>query len=373
MAYRPRGKASVDPEYPRSFAICARCGALYNGYKLDWQYQWQGQKLMNKRLQVCEDCRDRPSQFLRQIVIPPDPPAIIQPRMEPYAIDEAPGSYVPTYARQIFTTPGDSFFFMPIWATKVRMGVYAGGAVNTISVLDGGGGGSYAETTISISGSPTIYLHVAAAADQSWAQIGVNAPPTDPAKGCLAIPGINRHGGLASGCVGLIAFDGGDGSASGYGGGGGGAAAGPTGPGGWGSKGGIFSLAGGGGGGGGANGGASALNIGAQSTGAPGGAAAGPGGLGGVLSTLTGGSGSNGSGGGGGYGLALNVGAGGPGGAGTEVDGVHGAGGGGGASGYSTTGPLMAGGNGGLYGGGGGGGGLSQGLPASGLVFLVFS
>lgn len=94
MAYRPHGKAIVNPDNPAAFAICARCGALYNKYNLDWQYQWQGAKLMNKRLQICKPCMDKPSAFLRQIVLPPDPPAIYQPRAEPYTIDEA-GSYPP--------------------------------------------------------------------------------------------------------------------------------------------------------------------------------------------------------------------------------------------------------------------------------------
>jgi hypothetical protein len=90
MAYRPRGKAFVDPYNPTAFAICSRCGSLYNRDKLDWQYQWYGNKLFNKRIQVCGICMDKPSQFLRQVILPPDPAAINQPRSEPYAIDEAP-------------------------------------------------------------------------------------------------------------------------------------------------------------------------------------------------------------------------------------------------------------------------------------------
>jgi hypothetical protein len=94
MAYRPKGKAFVDPYAPTAFAICSRCGSLYNRDKLDWQYQWYGNKLFNKRVQVCSTCMDKPSQFLRQVILPPDPPAINQPRSEPYSIDEA-GGYAP--------------------------------------------------------------------------------------------------------------------------------------------------------------------------------------------------------------------------------------------------------------------------------------
>jgi len=102
MAYRPLGKAIVDPTAPRAFAICSRCGALYNAYAVSWQFQWIGTKLQNKRVQVCEPCMDKPSQFLRQIVLPPDPPAIRQPRDEPYTIDES-GGYPPS------ATPGVAF------------------------------------------------------------------------------------------------------------------------------------------------------------------------------------------------------------------------------------------------------------------------
>jgi hypothetical protein len=94
MPYRPHGKAIVDPYYPRAFAICQRCGSLYNSYKLNWQHQWLGTKLQNKWLQVCQGCTDKPSVFLRQIIIPPDPPPVYMPVSEPYAIDEA-GSYPP--------------------------------------------------------------------------------------------------------------------------------------------------------------------------------------------------------------------------------------------------------------------------------------
>jgi hypothetical protein len=87
MPYRPHGKALVDPYDPRAFAICQRCGSLYNSYKLNWQHQWLGTKLQNKWLQVCQDCTDKPSVFLRQIILPPDPPPVYMPVTEPYAID----------------------------------------------------------------------------------------------------------------------------------------------------------------------------------------------------------------------------------------------------------------------------------------------
>lgn len=95
MAYRPRGRARVDPESPDAFAICDRCGNLFNHRDLRWQYQWQGFNLFNKRLLVCEDCLDKPSPFLRAIVVSADPQPVFNARTEPYSIDEA-GGYDPS-------------------------------------------------------------------------------------------------------------------------------------------------------------------------------------------------------------------------------------------------------------------------------------
>jgi hypothetical protein len=94
MAYRPRGRARVNPDDPRAFAVCDRCGFLFNHHDLAFQHQWQGVKLQNKRILVCESCSDKPSQFLRAIILPPDPKPIFNPRPEFYSIDEA-GSYPP--------------------------------------------------------------------------------------------------------------------------------------------------------------------------------------------------------------------------------------------------------------------------------------
>jgi hypothetical protein len=348
---------------------------LYNSFNLNWQFQWMGVRLQNKWVQVCRDCMDKPSIFLRQIVLPPDPPSIYQPRTETYAIDEA-GSYVPPTATQGFTRPGDAFYFVPMWSTNVVFGCIGGGSVNLASPFSGGGGGAFAGTSIAVSGGEILYFHVGAADDSSWACISVNAPPTSAAEGCLAVPATGRIGGQASACIGSTVYSGGNGSAPAYGAGGGGAAAGSSGAGGRGGIGGnVASTSGGGGGGGGANGGASAANIGAQNTGGIGGdsGTAGAGGIGGTLASLIGGAGIDGGGGGGGYGLGLNIGGGGAGGAGVEIDGLHGAGGGGGGAGASSTGPARVGGDGGLYGGGGGGGDSAPGTPASGLVYMVFT
>lgn len=85
---RPHGRAQVSSKNPQAFAICDRCGFLYNHKDLGWQYDWGGASLINKRILVCRPCMDEAQEQLRAIVLPPDPVPIINPRVEPYALDE---------------------------------------------------------------------------------------------------------------------------------------------------------------------------------------------------------------------------------------------------------------------------------------------
>ena len=89
MGLRPHGHARVDADNPRAWATCDRCGFNYNLMALNWQYDWRGAALGNLHLLVCDKCLDEPSPWLRTIVLPPDPPPLINARPEPYAIDEA--------------------------------------------------------------------------------------------------------------------------------------------------------------------------------------------------------------------------------------------------------------------------------------------
>jgi hypothetical protein len=84
--------AETDPTSPRAWATCERCGFLANLYKLQWQYEWRGIQLQNTRHLVCEYCVDDPQRQLGTIVIPPDPPPIINARVEQYSVDENPVS-----------------------------------------------------------------------------------------------------------------------------------------------------------------------------------------------------------------------------------------------------------------------------------------
>ena len=88
---RPHGRGvDVDVLAPRAQATCDRCGGHYNHWKLQYQYQWQGPKLQNRRILVCRDCLDVPQEQLRTIIIPPDPIPIDNPRPEAYTQDSNP-------------------------------------------------------------------------------------------------------------------------------------------------------------------------------------------------------------------------------------------------------------------------------------------
>lgn len=89
MAYASKsGRAKVSSTNPRAFGICDRCGFLYNHDDLQWQFDWAGASLINKRILVCETCLDVPQEQLRAIVLPADPVPIVNPRVESYAQDE---------------------------------------------------------------------------------------------------------------------------------------------------------------------------------------------------------------------------------------------------------------------------------------------
>src|SRR5574337_401327 len=87
-AWRPHGSAAVDPDNPKAWATCDRCGRNTNLNRLSWQLQWSGNSLLNLRLLVCPTCLDTPAPFLRTPVLPPDPEPIMNARPEPYSIDE---------------------------------------------------------------------------------------------------------------------------------------------------------------------------------------------------------------------------------------------------------------------------------------------
>src|SRR5207344_1377258 len=82
-SFAPKGHAKVDPQRPAAFAICDRCGFMYNHRDLQWDSQYMGRFITRTGFLVCEACNDRPNPTLRPIVLPPDPVPILNPRSEP--------------------------------------------------------------------------------------------------------------------------------------------------------------------------------------------------------------------------------------------------------------------------------------------------
>jgi len=97
MAWRPHGRARVNPNAPQAFGICDRCGFQWNLVDLPFQYAWFGNTLKNTGFRVCEPCQDRPNQQLRPRILPPDPVPVMNPRPGNFAAQEA-GTLTPEEA-----------------------------------------------------------------------------------------------------------------------------------------------------------------------------------------------------------------------------------------------------------------------------------
>lgn len=65
-----------------------RCGFVVNLFKLTDQQEWRGSGVMPTGLWVCEPCTDTPQRQLGTLILPPDPPGLLNALPEPYAIDE---------------------------------------------------------------------------------------------------------------------------------------------------------------------------------------------------------------------------------------------------------------------------------------------
>jgi hypothetical protein len=87
MPYRYHSKAYADPSSPQAWAVCDRCGSTYLHKNLQWQYEFNGAGLYNKRLLVCSRCLDVPQpQFLNPI-LPPDPTPVLNARPPNYPVN----------------------------------------------------------------------------------------------------------------------------------------------------------------------------------------------------------------------------------------------------------------------------------------------
>lgn len=91
MRPHPR-RARTDPSSPRAWATSDRSGFVGNHANMQWQMEYAGDGLINKRILVYGDEYDTPNPQLRTIFLPPDPTPVINARPEQYLIDEQPVS-----------------------------------------------------------------------------------------------------------------------------------------------------------------------------------------------------------------------------------------------------------------------------------------
>lgn len=94
-SFAPKGHAKVDPTHPEAFAICDRCGFLYNRRDLTADKQWAGNQIRPTGHLVCGACNDIPNPTLRPIKLPADPVPVNQPRPEKHGPDKTTPEYKP--------------------------------------------------------------------------------------------------------------------------------------------------------------------------------------------------------------------------------------------------------------------------------------
>jgi hypothetical protein len=87
MRPHPR-RARTNASHPDAWGTCDRSGFIGNQKNLQWQYEWAGTQLINKRILCVPDQIDIPNRQLGTIILPPDPVSILNARPEPYSIDE---------------------------------------------------------------------------------------------------------------------------------------------------------------------------------------------------------------------------------------------------------------------------------------------
>lgn len=83
--------ACVDTTNPEAWAQCDRCSFWYNRSDLTFQVEWGGMHLYNKGILVCttgNNCYDLPQEQFRTIILPPDPPPIVNARVPNFDYEE---------------------------------------------------------------------------------------------------------------------------------------------------------------------------------------------------------------------------------------------------------------------------------------------
>ena len=148
---RPHPKYASSDIHQGAWATCDACGFIWNQPQLDWNKEYAGFSLVNKRTLVCPRCNDVPNETLRAIVLPPDTDPVIYARPEQYGVDEGLfGVFTGSVAGAILTVTGVTSGGVGTGAQLSGAGVTAGTIVG--KQLSGnppnqpGGIGTYAVT-----------------------------------------------------------------------------------------------------------------------------------------------------------------------------------------------------------------------------------
>jgi hypothetical protein len=80
--------ARTDPTSPRGWATDDRSGFVTNLENMEWQYEWRGLALVNTRVLSFAPYIDEPQRQLGSVILPPDPPGLLNARPEAYPSDE---------------------------------------------------------------------------------------------------------------------------------------------------------------------------------------------------------------------------------------------------------------------------------------------
>lgn len=89
MTWRPHPKrARTDPTSPRAWGTSDRSGFIGNHENLQRQFQWRGKALIDTKVLVYPDEYDQPQRQLGILILPPDPPPIMNARPEQYYVEE---------------------------------------------------------------------------------------------------------------------------------------------------------------------------------------------------------------------------------------------------------------------------------------------
>ena len=80
--------ARIDPTSPRGWATDDRSGFVTNLENMEWQYDWRGLALVNTRVLSFAPYIDEPQRQLGSVILPPDPPGLLNARPEAYPSDE---------------------------------------------------------------------------------------------------------------------------------------------------------------------------------------------------------------------------------------------------------------------------------------------